>query len=70
VLNKSEIPLAPKQIVEIIYAKYSKSLWPAAERGVILHLIKLEDEGVTKRLLPVSNIESLRGKWALINSKI
>lgn len=70
VLNKSEIPLEPKQIVEIIYAKYSKSLWPAAERGVILHLIKLENEGIVKKLLPGSNIENLRGKWAIINPKI
>jgi endoribonuclease LACTB2 len=69
VLSNSEISLTSKQVVEIIYAKYSKSLWPAAERGVILHLIKLENEGVVKRLSQVSNIES-SDKWVLINSKI
>ncbi|CAI2183013.1 497_t:CDS:2 [Funneliformis geosporum] len=65
----SKSSLTPRQIVEKIYAKYPESLWPAAERGVILHLIKLEKEGVLQRLSPGSDSESLRGKWAHINSK-
>jgi len=66
--KKSETPLTPRQIVENIYVKYPESLWPAAERGVILHLVKLEKEGVVKRLSPSSDTKSLREKWALINS--
>ncbi|CAG8487191.1 11259_t:CDS:2 [Funneliformis caledonium] len=65
----SKSSLTPRQIVEKIYAKYPESLWPAAERGVILHLIKLEKEGVLEKLSPGSDPESLRGKWALIHSK-
>jgi endoribonuclease LACTB2 len=47
------------EIVKIIYAKYPQSLWPAAERGVKLHLDKLKDEGRAKE------IEG--GKWVLIS---
>ena len=65
VFKKLETSLTPRQIVEIIYAKYPESLWPAAERIIILHLKKLENEGMVKRLSP-----DLKGKWTLSNSKI
>jgi len=70
VFKKSETPLTPRQIVEIIYAKYPKQLWSAAEHGVILHLVKLEDEGVIKKVSSDSDIKSLKDKWAIVNSKI
>ncbi|CAB5374132.1 unnamed protein product [Rhizophagus irregularis] len=66
VLKKSETPLTPGQIVEIIYVKYPKHLWSAAEHGIILHLIKLENDGLVKNI----DIESSKGKWTIINSKI
>jgi ribonuclease/clavin/mitogillin len=37
-------------IVRTIYAKYPPSVWPAAERGVWLHLEKLESEGKVVRI--------------------
>ncbi|RGB30034.1 beta-lactamase-like protein [Rhizophagus diaphanus] len=66
VLKKSETPLTPGQIVEIIYVKYPKHLWSAAEHVIILHLIKLENDGLVKN----TDIESSKGKWTIINSKI
>jgi hypothetical protein len=36
--------------VATIYAAYPESLWLPAARGVMLHLEKLEGEGVVKRL--------------------
>jgi len=48
-------------IVKVIYAQYPESLWPAAERGLILHLEKLKDEGRAKK------VEG--GKWVLISNK-
>jgi endoribonuclease LACTB2 len=54
----SEAQFAPGDIVKVIYAKYPKSLWPAAERGIVLHLEKLKDEGKAKE---VGN-----GKWVLL----
>ena len=47
------------EIVKVIYARYPQSLWPAAERGVKLHLEKLRDEGKAK--------EVEGGKWVLIS---
>ncbi|RIA96207.1 beta-lactamase-like protein [Glomus cerebriforme] len=70
VFKKSDTSLTASQIVEIIYAKYPKELWSAAEHGVILHLIKLENEGVVKKLSPDSDVESSKDKWAFVNSKI
>jgi endoribonuclease LACTB2 len=45
-------------IVKVIYAKYPQSLWPAAERGLLLHLNKLKDEGKAR--------EVTGGKWILL----
>jgi len=53
--------LSPMDVVKVIYAKYPQSLWPAAERGVILHLEKLRDEGKAK--------ETGSGKWILTKSQ-
>ena len=53
--------LTPGDIVKVIYAKYPRGLWPAAERGVVLHLEKLRDEGKAK---PVAG-----GKWILISQQ-
>jgi glyoxylase-like metal-dependent hydrolase (beta-lactamase superfamily II) len=53
----SEAQITPADIVKVIYAKYPKSLWPAAERGIVLHLDKLRDEGKAK--------EVGSGKWIL-----
>jgi endoribonuclease LACTB2 len=49
--------LAPMDIVKIIYAEYSQSLWLAAERGIGLHLEKLKVEGRAKKVDG--------GKWML-----
>lgn len=53
----SESGITPADIVKVIYAKYPKSLWPAAEHGIVLHLNKLKDEGKAK--------EMDGGKWIL-----
>ena len=37
-----------RDIVKVIYAKYPLSLWVAAERGIVLHLEKLKNEGKAK----------------------
>jgi endoribonuclease LACTB2 len=50
--------LLPGDIVKVIYARYPQSLWPAAERGVVLHLEKLRDEGKANSIAA--------GKWILI----
>ncbi|KZV83493.1 Metallo-hydrolase/oxidoreductase [Exidia glandulosa HHB12029] len=34
-----------QDVVQIIYAKYPQSLWPAATHGILLHLAKLQSEG-------------------------
>jgi endoribonuclease LACTB2 len=52
-----DVVLSPMDIVKVIYVKYPKSLWFAAERGVVLHLKKLRDEGKAK--------EVEGGKWML-----
>jgi len=46
-----------REIVEVIYKGYPKNVWEAAERGVVLHLEKLEKEGRVERLDG--------GKWLL-----
>jgi len=51
--------LTPSDIVKVIYAKYPQSLWAAAERGVVLHLEKLRDEGKAKLVAG--------GKWILVS---
>jgi len=48
-------------VVKVIYARYPQSLWPAAERGVVLHLEKLRDEGKAK--------EIGSGKWILTKTQ-
>ena len=53
--------LSPRDVVKVIYAKYPQSLWPAAERGVVLHLEKLRDEGKAN--------EIGGGKWVLTRSQ-
>jgi glyoxylase-like metal-dependent hydrolase (beta-lactamase superfamily II) len=58
VMTDAEGEVAAMDIVKVIYARYPQSLWAAAERGVILHLEKLRDEGKAK--------ES-GGKWTLIS---
>lgn len=52
-----DVEISPRDIVEVIYAKYPQSLWPAAERGIVFHLEKLKDEGKAK--------EGSKGKWVL-----
>lgn len=39
-----------RSIVRAIYAKYPPAVWPAAERGVWLHIEKLESEGRVARV--------------------
>ncbi|EJU05799.1 Metallo-hydrolase/oxidoreductase [Dacryopinax primogenitus] len=39
-----------REIVRVVYARYEESLWGAAERGVRLHLLKLEGEGRVRRV--------------------
>jgi endoribonuclease LACTB2 len=58
VMMDAEGEVTAMDIVKVIYARYPQSLWAAAERGVILHLEKLRDEGKAK--------ES-GGKWTLIS---
>ena len=53
--------LTPSDIVKVIYARYPQSLWPAAERGVVLHLEKLAHEGMAKSVGV--------GKWMLISQQ-
>ena len=57
VMTDAEGEVTPMDIVKIIYVKYPQSLWPAAERGVILHLEKLRDDG---------RAQEAGGKWALV----
>ncbi|CAG8433579.1 10900_t:CDS:2 [Diversispora eburnea] len=64
VFKNENRPLTPAEIVEIIYAEYPKSLWPAAERGVIIHLIKLEKENKVYRV-DNDNEDNFKRKWAL-----
>lgn len=45
----SEKPWTVEQIVRELYASYPPSLWSAAGRGVILHLVKLKGEGRVRR---------------------
>jgi endoribonuclease LACTB2 len=53
----STTEVTPADIVKVIYAQYPRSLWPAAERGVVLHLEKLRDEGKARTVGD--------GKWDL-----
>jgi endoribonuclease LACTB2 len=53
----SESVITAAEIVKVIYAKYPKSLWAAAEHGIVLQLEKLKDEGKAK--------EMDSGKWIL-----
>ena len=55
--SAEEALVTPRDIVKVIYARYPESLWPAAEKGIILHLEKLKEEGKSR--------EVERGKWAL-----
>ncbi|KAG9298990.1 hypothetical protein G9A89_020303 [Geosiphon pyriformis] len=61
--------ITPREIVGILYAKHPESIWLAAERGVILHLIKLESDGKVKK--PVDSnykdLKSLRGPWTYVD---
>lgn len=57
---KPDAGLSPLDIVKVIYAKYPKDLWSAAERGVVLHLEKLRDEGKAERIGD--------GKWRLTDT--
>jgi ribonuclease/clavin/mitogillin len=43
-------PATIGSIVRTIYAKYPPAVWPAAERGIWLHLEKLESEGKAVRI--------------------
>ncbi|CAG8542336.1 1038_t:CDS:2 [Paraglomus occultum] len=49
--------MTAREIVEVIYKDYPKNVWKAAERGIIIHLQKLEEEGRVERLDG--------GKWVL-----
>lgn len=42
--NGPDAPVSTRRIVEIIYKDYPENVWPAAERGVYLHLKKLHVE--------------------------
>lgn len=44
-LMESQPSSSIHEIVRTLYAKYPQAVWPAAERGVWLHLEKLESEG-------------------------
>ena len=59
--EENGVQLSPMDVVKIIYAKYPQSLWPAAERGVVLHLEKLRDEGKAN--------EIGTGKWILTKTQ-
>jgi len=56
--NGQDTAISAMDIVKVIYAQYPQSLWPAAERGVLLHLQKLKDEGKANELA--------KGKWILV----
>lgn len=43
-------PVSTHDIVSVIYKDYPESIWPAAQRGIHLHLVKLEREGVVQSL--------------------
>ena len=60
ITGASDVPVSPMDIVKVIYSTYPQSLWAAAERGVILHMEKLRDEGKAE--------EVERGKWVLVSS--
>lgn len=40
----------PMQIVETLYWNVPKDMWKVAERGVVLHLQKLEEDGIVRRV--------------------
>ncbi|CAE6483337.1 unnamed protein product [Rhizoctonia solani] len=50
VFKKSQGKASVGQIVESLYAKYPRTVWPAAAHSVGQHLQKLEVEGKAKRL--------------------
>ncbi|KZO95132.1 Metallo-hydrolase/oxidoreductase, partial [Calocera viscosa TUFC12733] len=52
-------------VVRVLYKAYPESLWQAAERGVLLHLSKLEGEGRVRRVPAVGGEE----EWELIDSE-
>jgi hypothetical protein len=48
----------------MIYKDYPESLWPAACRGVDLHLLKLQKDGI------VSRIAEGADQWTLLPSSL
>ena len=53
-----------RNIVRMIYKDYPESLWPAACRGVDLHLLKLQKDGI------VSRIAEGADQWTLLPSSL
>ena len=51
-----------KSIVRTLYAGYPPAIWPAAERGVRLHLIKLEQDGKAQSVQSPNKGEVEAGK--------
>ncbi|KAG8993456.1 hypothetical protein FRB94_010745 [Tulasnella sp. JGI-2019a] len=49
-VRESEKSWTVEQIVRQLYASYPPSLWPAAGHGVILHLVKLKEEGKVRQV--------------------
>ncbi|KDQ18563.1 hypothetical protein BOTBODRAFT_28953 [Botryobasidium botryosum FD-172 SS1] len=48
-LGDAEATWTVQAIVANLYAAYPKAVWPAAGRGILLHLAKLESEGKVKK---------------------
>lgn len=42
--NGLDVPLSVQGIVQVIYKDYPQTIWPAAEQGIYLHLLKLKAE--------------------------
>ena len=61
VMADHDVPVTAMDVVRVVYANYPQSLWLAAEKGVVLHLEKLKDEGKLK--------EAEHGKWVLIGRR-
>ncbi len=43
-------PKTPEELVPGIYAAYPEAMFPAAARSILAHIIKLEQEGRTRRI--------------------
>lgn len=68
-------------IVEVVYAAYPKELWPAATHSVVLHLRKLEQDGVVVQVIQDAGTEPEGSvntsdhhehhvQWSLVNNRL